>query len=185
MKRRSQILSAIILIAVLSSCSVSKRFASDGRYDGDSNSKTAAKTEATKEVGKPKISKLPESIDATQRKIVSEAKEWLGTPYLWGGNTKNGVDCSGFVKNVYGEIGISLPRTAQQQYKYAQKISDSERKTGDLLFYQKGNKISHVAIYLGNNEIIHSASGKGVVRQSLADSYLQSIYVGAGRVLSK
>ncbi len=172
--------------AILSSCSVSKRFASDGRSLGNSAREGRAARPAPSQPPVEITTIKPQApLNAQQQKIISEASEWLGTPYLWGGNTKKGVDCSGFVKNIYGEIGISLPRTAQQQYNYAQKISDSERVAGDLLFYQRGNKISHVAIYIGNDEIIHSASGKGVVRQSIANSYLQSIYVGAGRILTK
>ncbi len=96
--------------------------------------------------------------------IVHYAKEYLGIPYLWGGTSTKGVDCSGFTKNVYAQAGYLLPRDASQQVKIGKEIpitnDFSTLKTGDLLFFgrQKNGKekITHVAIHLGNGKIIHA-----------------------------
>ncbi len=96
--------------------------------------------------------------------IVHYAKEYLGIPYLWGGTSIKGVDCSGFTKNVYAQAGYLLPRDASQQVKIGKEIpitnDFSTLKTGDLLFFgrQKNGKekITHVAIHLGNGKIIHA-----------------------------
>lgn len=182
---------AVILIALafaVASCSSSQRFSSAGRMCPASSETNVAKT-GLKSKSSPKETDnsnyKSEKLDNVQSKIVSNAETWIGVPYAWGGNTRNGVDCSGFVKNIYNDVGVDLPRTAHQQYNYAKKIADKDRKTGDLVFFSKGSKISHVGIYIGGGKIIHSSSGKGVIQQSLTDTYLQSIYVGAGRVLDK
>ncbi len=174
------------LALLLASCSSSQRFSSLGRNSSSSSASFATKGSLNDDEPKQESrKKQTENLSKKQSDIISSSQTWIGVPYLWGGNTHKGVDCSGFVKNIYEGIGVSLPRTANQQYNFSKKISDDERCTGDLIFFSKGTKISHVGIYLGGNEIIHSASGRGVVRQSLSDSYLQKIYVGAGRVLDK
>ena len=96
--------------------------------------------------------------------LIYEAKQFLGLPYLWGGTSSKGLDCSGFTKTVYAQLGYLLPRDASQQAKIGQAVqitSDfSQLKSGDLLFFghQKNgmDKITHVAIYMGNGRIIHA-----------------------------
>lgn len=173
---------------LFSACSSSQRFSSKGRAcPVNINSASIDKNQGQAEVQKkePSIARIPrnEKLTSIQAKIIANAESWIGVPYLWGGNTRNGVDCSGFVKNIYQDVGINLPRTAQLQFNFAKKIADKERKSGDLVFFKKGSRITHVGIYVGENEIIHSSSGKGVIRQSLSNNYLQSIYAGAGRVI--
>lgn len=113
-------------------------------------------------------------------KIVSIAEQWLGSPYLYGGNTKMGVDCSGFVKCVYKEIGINLPRTSAQQY--AQLKPTNSPTIGDLVFFKKGNKINHVGIFIGNGKMIHSSSGKGVIIQTILGTSLEHRLAGYRKV---
>ncbi|MEJ5244599.1 MAG: C40 family peptidase [Bacteroidota bacterium] len=176
----------LLIILLASGCASSVRFSSNQtcetpRKDESGNDKILPKN--TSEIGK--IEQRQETHSSEREKVVKIAQSWTGTPYVWGGNTRDGVDCSGFVKNVYESIGIILPRTAQQQFEFANKISNRELRPGDLLFYRKGNKISHVAIYIGKGEIIHSSSSaKGVIKQPFNDNYLLSIYAGAGRVLN-
>lgn len=80
------------------------------------------------------------------------AKKYIGTPYKWGGaNEREGFDCSGLVQDVYKQIGVNLPRTAQEQYNVTQDVSRSDPRSwqpGDLLFFSDGKEISHVGIYL-------------------------------------
>ena len=103
--------------------------------------------------------------------ICDYAKKWIGTKYVWGGNSlTKGVDCSGFVKLVYAQHGYTTPRVSRDMAKKYKTISIDELKPGDLVFYGrvKDNYINHVAIYIGNGQIIHSSTNyKGVAISSM------------------
>jgi hypothetical protein len=86
-------------------------------------------------------------------------KKYLNTPYLWGGRTSYGIDCSGYTQMVYRFFGVKLPRDAYQQEKKGENINFPEVKMGDLAFFKEKDKITHVGIILNNKQIIHS-SGK-------------------------
>ncbi|MBI3720982.1 MAG: C40 family peptidase, partial [Fimbriimonas ginsengisoli] len=92
---------------------------------------------------------------------------FVGAPYQWGGNsTMTGIDCSGFVKQIYGAIGVSLPRTAAEQVSVGQPILRLEDlQSGDRLYFwdSRRGKVGHTGIYLGNGYFVHSSSGKGGV----------------------
>jgi lipoprotein Spr len=115
--------------------------------------------------------------------LLEGVDEWYGTRYRLGGTTKKGIDCSAFVSAVYaGVFGITLPRTARDQYKFSKKISRTELKEGDLLFFNTRGGISHVGIYLQNNKFIHASVSRGVTVDDLYDSYYLRRFVAAGRV---
>ena len=121
---------------------------------------------------------------ATATQIIATAKKYIGTPYLWGGVTPSGFDCSGYVQYVFNIHGISLPRTAATQYQSGTSVSKAKLKAGDLVFFVTGSSgISHVGIYIGDNQFIHSSSSKGVIISSLTSSYWSGCYYGARRVL--
>ncbi len=109
-------------------------------------------------------------------KIISMAMGFSGVPYVWGGASPRGFDCSGLVMYVYGKFGISLPHSSRMQYNYGKHVSRSEIKPGDLCFYY--SPIQHVGIYIGNGRIIN-ATGNHV---QISDAFTRS-YVGATRVL--
>lgn len=118
--------------------------------------------------------------------IVTEAQKYLGVPYVWGGSSPNGFDCSGLVQYVYAQCGKNIPRVAADQYHQSNKVSRDQLQPGDLVFFTGSNGSSsnpgHVGIYIGNNEFIHSpSSGKTITITSLDNSYYSSTYVGAGR----
>ena len=119
-------------------------------------------------------------------RLVAEASSWQGTPYTWGGNTRDGVDCSGFVVQVYKkEFGISLPRTSASQHKYCKAIKREDLVPGDLVFFatsREHSDVSHVGIYVGSGQMIHASSSKGVITSDLTSDYYSSHFYGAGRI---
>ncbi len=95
------------------------------------------------------------------------AKQFLGNPYVWGGTSlTKGADCSGFVKSVFANFGVSLPRTSREQANTGSKISASDLQPGDLVFYAKGGTVNHVAIYIGGGQVIHASSPKTGIKIS-------------------
>ena len=117
------------------------------------------------------------------QELANYALNFLGTPYVWGGTTTSGFDCSGFTKYVYQQFGYTLNRTAAQQLSNGYSVSNLQ--PGDLVFfnntYSTSAAASHVGIYIGDNQFVHSASG-GVKVTSLSDSYYASRYIGARRI---
>lgn len=109
--------------------------------------------------------------------------EWYGTRYVYGGTTKRGVDCSAFVRAALKDAyGFQLPRTAREQYQASRRISTTELKEGDLVFFNTRGGVSHVGVYLRNNKFVHASSSKGVIISDLYENYYMNRYIGAGRV---
>jgi len=116
--------------------------------------------------------------------ICDYAKKWIGTKYVWGGNSlTKGIDCSGFVQQVYKHFGYTTPRVSRDMAKKYKKISIDELKPGDLIFYGrvKDKYINHVGIYIGNGQVIHSSTNyKGIAISSM---YFYSI-LKCGRIIN-
>lgn len=95
-----------------------------------------------------------------RNEIVAYSKQFVGNPYVYGGTSlTNGADCSGFTMKIYENFDITIPRTAQAQYDAAEKIQKKDLLPGDLLFYgSNAGNISHVTMYIGNNEVIHASN---------------------------
>jgi probable lipoprotein NlpC len=109
---------------------------------------------------------------------------WLGTPYLPGGSTKNGADCSGFVSSVYMEKErMYIPRSTTEEYKMGKDIAGDNLIIGDLVFFGNGRKVNHVGIYVGRGNFIHASSSNGVMVSPLEDNYWKPKYIGARRYL--
>ncbi len=116
--------------------------------------------------------------------ICDYAKKWIGTKYVWGGNSlTKGIDCSGFVQQVYKHFGYTTPRVSRDMAKKYKKISISELKPGDLIFYGrvKDNYINHVGIYIGNGQVIHSSTNYDGV--DISNMYFYSI-LKCGRIIN-
>ncbi len=107
---------------------------------------------------------------------VNIAQAYLGTPYVYGGASPGGFDCSGLTSYVYGRLGKYLPRSAEQQFEYVQKIPQSWKQKGDLIFFGTPGAIYHVGIYVGNNAIEHAPTPGQVV--SVMHIWTSQYYVG-------
>lgn len=126
----------------------------------------------------------PAPSSSVEHRMQSEIDSWMGTPYVYGGVSKNGVDCSGFTQAVYRSINIEIPRRASRQAVAAEDVGRSNLKYGDLVFFNtSGSGISHCGIYLGNGEFVHASSSRGVVRDLLNHPYYASRFVSGGRFL--
>jgi cell wall-associated NlpC family hydrolase len=124
------------------------------------------------------------SLAASVSRILLTAQQYLGVPYVWGGSTPAGFDCSGFTQYVFSLSGIRLPRTADVQYEIGIPVRSEELQAGDLVFfstYEPGP--SHDGIYLGNGKFINATSSRGVAIDRMDNSYWKPRYLGARRVI--
>jgi cell wall-associated NlpC family hydrolase len=130
---------------------------------------------------------LNTSADQLQNKVLLEGiDEWYGTRYKMGGTTKKGIDCSAFVCTIYMSVfGVTLPRTAKDQYHFTRHISRTELQEGDLLFFNTLGGVSHVGIYLRNNKFVHASTVKGVTISDMFEPYYLQKFIGAGRIKNK
>lgn len=110
-----------------------------------------------------------EGISDVRVDMVSYASQFVGNRYVWGGTSlTNGVDCSGFTMRIYEKYGISLPHSSRAQANYGTRVNSSEAKPGDLFFYGNGGGINHVAMYIGNGQVVHASSAKTGIKISNA-----------------
>lgn len=118
--------------------------------------------------------------------LVRSARQWIGTPYVYGGHSKSGTDCSGMIMVIYDEVaGLSLPRNSAAQRDYCVSVSRRQLEPGDLVFFttsKRGGKVNHVGMYIGNGRIIHASSSRGVIESSLDEKYYATHYHSSGRV---
>lgn len=125
------------------------------------------------------------NLDLSSRagKIIMSAKRYLGTPYVFGGTSPSGFDCSGFVMTIFKMNGVSVLRCADEQYSEGKYVPTGEMLPGDLVFFETyAPGASHVGIYVGDNKFIHASSRWGVTVSSLNDAYYSSHYIGARRM---
>lgn len=130
----------------------------------------AAAKESASEAAQEETVAAPSSSTATsgtREQIVSYALQFVGNPYVYGGTSlTNGADCSGFVMAVYRDCGYSIPRDSRSQAASGKEISLDQLKPGDLIFYSNGGAINHVAMYIGNNQVVHASTAKTGIKIS-------------------
>jgi cell wall-associated NlpC family hydrolase len=117
---------------------------------------------------------------ATHGNVVAIAMRYLGVPYVWGGASPRGFDCSGFTMYVYAQIGISLPHYTGSQYAMGVPVARSDLQPGDLVFF---DGLGHEGLYIGGNQFIHAPHTGDVVKISSISGWYASMYVGARRIL--
>ncbi len=184
---------ALIVLAVcfaisFASCGTSRSVAASS---SSSSSRTSSSSSSSRKT--PKRQSRPQdrirvsevSSHPVTSSLLKEADSWIGTPYAWGGNDRKGVDCSGFVTQVFlRSLDISLPRTSQQQMEYCRPVDRKDLLPGDLVFFtvRGGDRVGHVGIYIGNGQMVHASSSKGVVITPLDNPYFVANYFSSGRV---
>lgn len=182
MKRLLFILAAFTLLA--SSCSTFHPLTAAQR------ARIEAEVDAMWAANHPQDAPLTpqEKVEETlERNLLNELKSWMGTPYKYGGNTRNGVDCSGLVCQVYQTVyGKQMNRRSQDQYLYdiAQYLNGNQLKTGDLVFFSIGKRkgdVNHVGIYLDEYKFVH-AGNHGVVIDDLRKDYWIKYWTAGGRI---
>ncbi len=123
------------------------------------------------------------SVNPMSLKLHDFIFDWIGKPYRFGGESKRGIDCSAFARELYARVmNQYIPRNSRQQFKYVKPINKEELQTGDLVFFKiKTRDISHVGVYLSDNKFIQS-SKSGVNVASLEHPYWKRYYYKAGRL---
>lgn len=152
---------------------------STAKNTATSTKKAAASTAKTeKSTAKSTSSNLSKG-----QSLVAEAEKYIGTKYVYGGSSTSGFDCSGLVQYVCRKQGISVGRSSRDQINNGVSVSRSDLQPGDLVFFKRGGTISHVGIYAGNGQMIHSPqTGKTVCYTSIESSSRKASYAGARRI---
>jgi cell wall-associated NlpC family hydrolase len=129
-------------------------------------------------------SKKATRVITIQDKLEIEYQKYKGIPFKYGGTTKRGFDCSGFVNAVYfNAFNIDLPRTTTLMSKQGEKKSKSNLKPGDLVFFRPSRKYMHMGIYVGDGQFMHSSTSKGIIKSKLNNLYWKDKYRFSRRIL--
>lgn len=171
----------VLSLSLLASCSSSVRFTSERKpfYYPSNRPATVGTRRRAYDNSATSLS------SPVQKSVVRTAEAWLGTPYCYGGSSPQCVDCSGFVINVFRAVNVQLPRTSREMYAQGKAIQLDDISIGDLVFFdfERDGSVGHVGMYIGNGEVIHASTSRGVIIQPLEDDYLRRFVVGYRRWL--
>ncbi|MFZ1322487.1 MAG: NlpC/P60 family protein [Ignavibacteria bacterium] len=190
------------MVTILMGCSSTKELADDqgNRKNANGNNSkevvsTSSLTEKTS-INKENLEAISSSLagflasteysgNLDKDEVMYKVIEYLNTPYLWGGTSKRGIDCSAFIQTVvFQALGISIPRTSFEQSNVGESIEREDLKFGDLVFFDtmRKGRVTHVGMYLDNGYFTHSGSKTGVAVASLDDDFYSRTYLKARRV---
>ncbi len=183
---------ALLLLLLISSCSKkvypdSSSNKSNSNTNVYENKTTSADSKELKAFLAYGNGKYLDTGSTSADNIIKTARKYLGTPHCMGGSTKKCIDCSGLVMAVFAEHGILLPHSSEEQARYGTIIRNkTDLRKGDLVFfintYKTSKYITHAGIYIGNNEMIHTSSSKGVMVSSLDNVYWREKFIFGTRM---
>ena len=135
-------------------------------------------------VAEAPVEPRPADANPLEQQLRAAAEDWYGTPYRYGGTTRDGIDCSAFVQTIFrDELGLSLPRVTAEQVHEGAPVPRGPYQPGDLIFFRPTNKTRHVGLYLGDGEFVHAGTREGVTLARLDDPYWRRVFWTARRVL--
>lgn len=176
-----------VLCFYMTGCGISKRATvpTSPEQTSSPEEKPAVQTENDQPVPMAMdVSSTIENITSIEKQLQNAHQEWQGTPYRYGGETSNGIDCSAFTQQVFQDFfDKDLPRNTRRQLQKGISIRRRSIKTGDLVFFKTGRELLHVGIFMGNGDFLHASVSSGVMISNIGERYWATRYLGARRVL--
>jgi len=171
----------LLLILLISQASCSRNKKATRKKSSYKTERTSSRSEALKL--KYARSLGVNAKDITNISLYQFIDDWYGVPYKYGGTSKSGADCSGFIGQLYSNVyHKSLPRTTSEIDKASSRVSKSSLREGDLVFFDiNKKKSSHIGVYLQNDKFVHASSSKGVIISDLSNPYYQKTFSKGGR----
>ena len=134
--------------------------------------------------GESSQSPVKRSQEQIDKRLMQHYREWKGTPYRWGGQGRNGVDCSGFVHLSFAKLyRMQLPRTTTQQFKVGRPVQYGSLSAGDLVFFSNDDGGLHVGIYVSDGEFLHASTSRGVRMSEMQSGYWRQRFLSGRRAL--
>lgn len=176
-----------ILSIYLTGCGISKRTVVQEQQEEASAPQNNPDIETDSEQQIPMamaVSSKVENITSIDKQLQNAFQQWEGTPYRYGGESSNGIDCSAFTQQVFRDFfGKEIPRNTRSQLQEGQGIRRKSIKKGDLIFFKTGRRSLHVGISMGKGDFLHASVSSGVMVSNIAEHYWAVRYLGARRVL--
>lgn len=174
---------AMAILVVITGCLPATRQSTAPSTGASASSRTSSSTASDRE----RIASAYDHSELSQqrRTLLQTAESWLGVRYTYGGNTQSGVDCSGFVCNVFKSIDRKLPRTSRDQSLVGESVAVNEALPGDLVFFNtNGTGVSHVGMLINREEFVHASTARGVIVSALEEQYYRARIVSVRRVVT-